>query len=451
MILDFAGLDIEDKESKYKIIYSAIKSAVARGAIEKGERLPSVREAAAQLKVSRTTVENAYTRLCIEGIAESRPNRGYFIIGAGKSESEENAFPIFYTPKIKYDFSSRRIDTALADTDVWRKLLRGVLRDSSVLTSYGDPQGEIELRRALAAYAYKSRGVAAVPENIVIGAGVGPLLNILCGILGRDIKVGMENGGFREAQSIFEDYGIKTFLLASDRNGAVMDDIYSKSIDTLFLLPSSLSKISVNGISKRRLEFQGWLKEDSSRIVIEDDYNGELRYTARSLPAFRSKTKESCVYIGSFSKLLLPSVRIAYMVLPAKFTEEFNKKKEYYNQTCGKTEQLALARYITNGNMEKQLRRLRRMYYSKSRILCREIETNIPVRKETVLYESSLTVELKTTLKAESEEICKKALQNGIKVMPSKEKGAIKLCFAGITDTDIPSAVKELWEVLEKI
>lgn len=449
MILDFLELNVTDGGGKYKIIYENIKSAVARGTIKKGERLPSVREAALQLKVSRTTVENAYTRLCIEGIAESRPNRGYFIIGAGQKESQEENTPILYKSEIRFDFSSRRIDTDLADTDVWRKLLRGVLRNSDVLTSYGDPQGEIELRCALAAYAYKSRGVITSAENIVIGAGVGPLLNILCGILGRKIRVGMENGGFKEAESIFNDYGIKNFLLDSDRNGAVITEIYSKNIDTLFLQPSSLSKISVNGISSRRIDFVNWLKEDGDRIVIEDDYNGELRYTARSLPAFQSKAKEACVYIGSFSKLLLPSVRIAYMVLPARIAEQFNKRKEYYNQTCGKTEQLALAEYITNGNMEKQLRRLRRMYYGKSRLLCRELEIGIPVYKEAVLYESSLTVELKTTLKVESEEICKAAFKSGIKIMPSAEKGAVRFCFAGIAENSIPTAVNTFKKVLE--
>jgi len=451
MILDFAGLDIENNGNKYKIIYTNIKSAVARGAIKSGERLPSVREAAAQLKVSRTTVENAYTRLCIEGIAESRPNRGYYIIDAVKNEQSKEHSHVLYLPKTKYDFSSRRVDTLLADTDIWRKLLRSVLRDSDVLTSYGDPQGEIELREALAAYAYRSRGVIAEASNIVIGAGVGPLLNILCGIMGRKVKVGMENGGFKEAESIFDDYGIKSVLLESDRNGAIIKDIYEKKVDALFLLPSSLSKISVNGISRRRLEIQEWLSEDDSRIVIEDDYNGELRYSARSLPAFRSKTTEGCVYIGSFSKLLLPSVRIAYMVLPTAFAEIFNKRKAYYNQTCGKTEQLALAKYITDGNMEKQLRRLRRMYYGKSRFLCRELENGITDLKELVLYESSLIVELKTTLKADSRYICEIAFKNGIKIMPSNENGAVKLCFAGIGEADIPDAVKSLNDLLAKI
>jgi len=451
VIIDFAGLDIENGKNKYRTIYSNICSAVERNAVKKGDRLPSVREAAAMLNVSRTTVENAYTQLCIEGIAESRPNKGYFIIGDVKRSDSIKGDTLKKPDNIKYDFSSRRIDTAYADTDVWRRLLRQVLRDSSVLTSYGDPQGEVELRNALSAYAYKSRGVTASPDNIVIAAGIGPLLNILCGITGRNIKVGMENGGFKEAESIFSDYGIKTMILDSDRNGAVIGDIYEKQIDTLFLQPSSISRISVNGISRRRYEFAEWLKGDAKRFVIEDDYNGELRYSARSLPAFQGKMADSCVYIGSFSKLLLPSVRIAYMVLPDKFAKIFNSKKSYYNQTCGKTEQLALAEYINNGNMEKQLRRLRRLYYAKSQLLCRELKERVKCFKSLVLYESSLTVELKTTLKAESDEICKRAMKNGIRVMPLKDSGAVKLSFAGITEGDIPSAVKELNFVLEKI
>lgn len=450
MLLDFAGLDIENSSNKYRTVYENIKSAVLVGAIKQGERLPSIREAASQLKVSRTTVESAYTRLCIEGIAESRPNRGYFIIGTGKAETAGETERVIYTPKIRYDFSSRHIDKASADTEIWRRLVRGVLRDSDVLTSYGDPQGEIALRSALSAYAYKSRGVVSSAENIVIGAGIGPLLNILCGIMGRKVTVGLESGGFKEAESIFTDYGIEFKPLKSDSSGAEIQELYSKNIDVLFLEPSSLSKISVNGISRRRVEFGNWLKEDKKRIIIEDDYNGELRYTARSLPAFQSKAAESCVYIGSFSKLLLPSVRIAYMVLPPVFTEIFNNRKRFYNQTCGKTEQLALAEYINCGDLEKHLRRLRRLYYAKSQLLCRELKTNISDLRELVLYESSLTVEIKTGIKAESEEIYKAAFMAGIKLMPSKGVGAVKLCFAGVNEDEIPEAVKALAEVLAK-
>ena len=307
MVFDFAELNNVSRGGLYLALYEKIKQATECGAVLKGEKLPSVREAAKSLGVSRTTVENAYTRLCIEGLAESVPQKGYFITGKKslehkeiKTEDKEN--------KILYDFSSRRVDTKSSDTEIWKKMVRKVLWDSGELTSYGDIQGELGLREILSSYAYKARGVRTTPDNIVIGAGVGPLLNILCGILGRDIKVGIENDGFSTAESIFDDYGIECEKLKSDKNGAITKELFEKKIDVFFSLPSALSKISVNGISQRRNEYVDWVNDVENRLIVEDDYNGELRYTARTLPAFQGKVPQKCVYIGSFSKLLLPSV-----------------------------------------------------------------------------------------------------------------------------------------------
>lgn len=448
MILDFIKPDLKTEKNLYLTVYSGIKSAVSCGVIKAGEKLPSVREAAMQLGVSRTTVENAYARLCIEGIAESKPQKGYYIIG--KENIIEKIAPVKKNADsiIKYDFSSRRIDTSAADTESWKKLIRSVLRNSDVLTSYGNPQGEFELRSALAAYSYKARGVVAKPENIIIGAGIGPLLNILCGITGRESAVGIENGSFKEAESIFSDYGINTFALKSDSNGATVESLKKTKADILFLMPSKLSKISITGIANRRRAFTEWALSKHNRYIIEDDYNGELRYTARTLPAFQSKLPERCIYIGSFSKLLLPSVRIAYMVLPDSLAEIFREKMPFYNQTCGKTEQLALTEYINGGDLEKHLRRLRRLYYNKSQILLKSLKKYPDIFKNATLFETSLTAEIKTSITDESQKICNICEHKGIKIMPSEEGGSIKLCFAGIAQEDIPKAIDSLYKIL---
>lgn len=443
MLLNFADITLASKGKLYHTLCNHIKTAAQKGIIKKGEKLPSVREAAAQLGVSRTTVENAYTRLCIEGFAESIPQRGYYILSVPEKRNKEKAEEIQNLPKIIYDFSSRRVDEKASDTAVWKKIMREVLRDSGELISYGDPQGESGLRSALAEYSYKSRGVVAHKDNIIVGAGVGPLLNILCGLLGREISVGFENGGFFEAEKIFSDYGIPTFRVESDNNGAKMKSIEENNIDTLFLLPSALPKISPAALSNRRNQFCGWVSLEN-RLIIEDDYNGELRYSARSVPAFQNKSPQNTVYIGSFSKLLLPSVRIAYMVLPDFLIQRFKSLPNCYNQTCGKIEQLALGKYISSGALEKQLRRLRRLYYLKSQILCRELEENFSLLEDITLFESSLLIELKTKLKIESSLLCDTALWGGIRVMKSPIKGAIRLCFAGMSLEEIPPAVKEL-------
>lgn len=447
MLFDFAELNNVSKGNLYLSLYNKIKQAAECGAVIKGEKLPSVREAAKLLGVSRTTVENAYTRLCIEGIAESVPQRGYFITG-NKSFEQKKIKKDYINDKIIYDFSSRRIDIESSDTEIWKKMVRQVLWDSGELTSYGDIQGELGLREALAAYSYKARGVRTTPDNIVIGAGVGPLLNILCGLLGRDIKVGIENGGFGTAESIFSDYGIESVKLKFDKNGATIDGIKNNDIDVLFLLPSALSKISVNAISQRRNEYAEWVQEKDKRIIIEDDYNGELRYTARTVPAFQGKTPQKCVYIGSFSKLLLPSVRIAYMVLPDNLAEAFKKRDHGFNQTCGKIEQLALKEYILSGALEKHLKRLRRLYYNKSQILISEIKAKIPNIKNPILFESSLVFQFEISEKIPGDEIYIKALKNGIKLIKTDADSTVKISFAGIGEKEIPIAVELLKKVL---
>jgi len=444
MLLDFADITFSDKGELYHTIYSQIKSAVENGIIKKGEKLPSVREAAAQLGVSRTTVENAYSRLCIEGFAESRPQRGYFILSAPHKNKPLNTEIPALPKEIPYDFSSRRVDDSASDTEVWKKMVREVLRDSGELISYGDPQGEVGLRQALSDYSFKARGVVAPKENIIVGAGVGPLLNILCGLLGREISVGFENNGFFEAEKIFSDYGISAFRLSSDRNGALINSLEESQVNILFQLPSALPKISPTALLKRRNEFVAWVTQQENRLIIEDDYNGELRYNARSMPAFQNKAPQKTVYIGSFSKLLLPSVRIAYMVLPDFLIDKFKSLSNCYNQTCGKIEQLTLEKYIISGALEKHLRKLRRLYYLKSQILCRELQENLSCFKALTLLESSLSINLETRLNTESAVLCDLAMKGGIRIMPTDRRGCVKLSFAGITTEKIPPAVSRL-------
>ena len=449
MLLDFADISSTTKGKLYSELYTQIKTAVAKGVLKKGERLPSVREAASQLCVSRTTVENAYTRLCIEGIAESLPQRGYFIIGIPKTHSKVTPKTVVKS-EIKYDFSSRLVDPDASDTELWKKLVRSVLWDSGELNSYGEPQGEVGLRKALAEYSYKARGVYATADNVVVGAGVGPLLNILCRLLGRDITVGFENGGFEEARGILTDYGIKCFNIDSDQSGAIESSLKELNPDILFLLPSALSKISPSSISYRRNLFCDWA-ENKNKLIIEDDYNGELRYTARSITAFQRKAPQKTVYIGSFSKLLLPSVRIAYMVLPDFLAEKFKLLSAYYNQTCGKIEQLALEKYIVSGALEKHLKKLRRLYYAKSQLLLSELEENLDFFKSATLYESSLTVKVELNRNFDANKVINETAKNGIKIADFKNKNSLKLCFGGIKSDKIHDGVIYLNKILKNL
>ncbi len=446
MLFDF--IELKGNDNLYIELYEKIRSAISDNIIKVGEKLPSVREAASQLNVSRTTVENAYSKLCIEGFVESYPQKGYFVIDNHTKVRLNDSLKNETLPNIEYDFSSRRIDTENADIKTWKKTVRQTLLYNEELTSYGDSQGEYRLRKALSEYSYKARGVKANPENIVIAAGIGPLLNILCGLLGRNVKVGFSSDGFEKAENLFCDYGISTHLLESDISGATLKAVTKNDIDVLFLTPSSLSKISRNALSKRRSEYSLWANKSENRWIIEDDYNGELRFTARSIPAFQGTSPQKTVYIGSFSKLLLPSVRLAFMVLPDFLAEKFKSRKSDFNQTCGKIDQLSLTSYIKSGNLEKHLRRLRRLYYAKSKVLLEELEKNFP-ESEKVLFESLLTVRVFFGLPFSSKELTDKLLENKICVIENKYKGSIDLCFSGIRTEEIEKAITKIKEVIE--
>ena len=139
------------------------------------------------------------------------------------------------------------------------------------------------------------------------------------------------------------------------------------------------------------------------------------------------------------------------MVLPDSLLDKVEDKMQYYNQTCGKTEQLALTEYILSGEIEKHLRKLRRIYYSKNQIMLKSLNKYTDVFKKNTLYETSLIFEVITNLKFDSEIIVKKCKEKGIVIMPSEKLGSIRLCFAGIPQEKISEAVKHLYNVLVEI
>lgn len=199
----------------------------------------------------------------------------------------------------------------------------------------------------------------------------------------------------------------------------------------------------------RRLEIIEWARQNSA-LILEDDYNGELRYSTRPIPCVQHYDIENTVYIGAFSKVLLPSVRISYMVLPEKLLEKYNSVKRFMNQTASKTEQLALAKYITNGKIDAHLRRARRVYLEKSRALISAVEKYLPEAKYH-FNETSLYLTLKLPYKIDMAKTEEELEQRSVKLMRSnREENAPALSFSGIAQEKLDEGVKIISEVLKK-
>ncbi len=452
MTYDYLTLDTHSGIPLYQQLYLAIKSAIEAGHLAKGERLPSIRKLSEDLKLSCTTVEAAYQQLCVEGYLRPRPQRGYFVLAAlRKDAGHQDLLPVSAPQPneatILYNFGSDCVDSENIDIKIWRRHIRDVLNRQDVIASYGEHQGEQALREALSTYSYGVRGVLAAPEQIVIGAGTQPLLSVLCGLLnGHGSHVAMEEPGFLQAEQVFSDCGIEVLHLPADSEGIRMDALKSCGAKLLFISPSNRVQTGASLPMSRRFELLNWAKETGA-IIIEDDYNGELRYRARPIPAMQGMdTGGNVVYIGSFSKLLLPSVRIGYMALPPALMERYRERANRYNQTASKIEQLALSRYVKSGQLERQLRRLRKLYAQKSTALIKALTNAFGSQIEITLQETPLCLILTIKTKKTTQELCALSVQNGVRIMPVQDSGATKIIlgFAGIPLRDIDAAVNRL-------
>ncbi|HCW79609.1 MAG TPA: PLP-dependent aminotransferase family protein [Ruminococcaceae bacterium] len=456
MTYDYIQLDRNSGVPLYRQLYLNIRTAVESGGLKENDRLPSVRRLSDDLHLSCTTVESAYQQLCVEGYIHSSPHRGYFALDARREgPARRTVPPVFHrtvSPEVRYNFGTDCVDIGHTDIKIWRRNVRSALNRENVLCSYGEHQGEIELREALSSYSFGTRGVIATPEQIVIGAGTQPLLSILCGLMERRRSVAMEEPGFPQAEQVFSDYGISVLKLPGDSSGISMDALEKSGARLAYINPSNRICTGSSIPVSRRTELLRWAHR-SGGIIIEDDYNGELRYRARPVPAMQGIAGgRGVVYLGSFSKLLLPSVRIGYMVLTPELLKEYLPRAANYNQTASKVEQLALAEYIRSGQMERHLRRLRKLYGAKSERLIKAMKNAFGGKIDILLEETPLTLILTVHTEKNADGLCRLAMKNGVRVQKT-EDGKIRLGFAGIPIGDIEDAVqclKSAWSTAFK-
>ena len=452
MLYDFLTLERGTDRPLWEQLYDQLKDAIRAGRLSPDEKAASIRQASAELSVSRTTVETAYARLCMEGYLEAQPQSG-FVVRAVLPHPVASSVPKALPPK--FDFTTSAVDPKGTDLQNWRKLVRAALADGNMVSSYGDPQGEAFLRQELSAYAFRARGVVSEPENIFIGAGVGPLLQILCPLLEDRPDVLMECAGFFQAERIFADYGFSVLSAKTEGEEELPLRFPEAESAVVTELPSLRPRIGPAVLSARRQELYLWAQGGDRRYVLEDDYNGELHYLTRPVPSFQGLSPTHTIYLGSFSKLLAPSVRIAYMVLPPQLAERARERASALNQTAGKTEQFALAEYIRQGLLEKHLRRLRRLYAKKSRILAGALDRVFGDSVSYTLRENSIFFLLAVKADCDAAELVRLAEKAGIACRPSPEKiqkePRVLLGFSGIPAEKIAAGISLLGQAWREV
>lgn len=454
MLYDFIIIDKTSSAPLYMQIYASIRRSVENGSLVKNTKLPSVRQLSSGLEVSKTTVSAAYEQLCVEGYIKNKPQSGYYVEAqfenAPKKSENTHSSAIAQIKRYDYDFSGKSIDDKIINIDEWKKYVKEVINTGYMLMSYGEPQGETVLRNALQKYSLGVRSVNTSAENIVVGAGTQLLLYLLCSLVGTNKTVATAKSSYIQAEFIFKTLGLDIKYFNTDSKGITISSLEKIKPDMVLINPNFIAENGMSMPVSRRLELIKWAKENDC-IIIEDDYNGELRYSTHPMPCVQNYDIENTVYLGSFSKILLPSVRISYMVLPDKLLKKYRQISPYINQTASKTEQNALAKYLENRRLDAHLRKARRVYLEKSKQITDCVYKYFGSDTQIIFNETSLYISVKIKGISDYNEIRKKLDENNIAVMPEKaEINALNLSFSGISVDKIDAGIKRICDVIQQ-
>lgn len=362
--------DLEKKKNQplYETLYEALKQDILKGRLRPGERLPSKREMARDNGVSVKTVLAAYEQLLVEGYLTSKEKKGYFVANVETMEEyhpEPVSYPQLYQEERWFaDFTSNNTIYEKFPFSLWRKVMREVLTEKDKeLVVRAHFLGVEHLRRAIADYLYRARGITVSPECIVIGAGIEYLYGKLIKLLPAGIVYGVENPGYRKIPRIYEEYGLSWKSVEMDENGISMESLRESKADVIHVSPEHHYPLGTVMSASRRQELLAWAEEKPGRYIIEDDYDCEFRYRSRPILALKSMDRcQRVIYMNTFSKTLAPAIRVSYMVLPEELMRRYIGNANFYSNSASACEQYALAKFIEKGYFERHLSRMKKFY-----------------------------------------------------------------------------------------
>jgi GntR family transcriptional regulator / MocR family aminotransferase len=364
------GAQIEDQ----------LRRAIRDGSLKAGARIPSTRDLSRQLDISRRVVVDAYSQLAAEG---------YLVLRQGaRPKVSEAAVPREISPKDaalsasvpRFDFRPRAPDVSSFPRTAWLRSLREAvasIADADLL--YGDPGGVAALRTALAEYLGRVRGVVADPKRVVVTSGYSQGQGIVCRVLkARGAKrIAFENPSHPEQRRIATAAGLEVVPVAVDEAGARVEELERADVDAVVLTPAHQHPTGAVLAGDRRSALLSWLRERDV-IPIEDDYDAEYRYDRAAVGALQGLEPDRIVYAGSVSKTLAPALRLGWLVVPAQLLDAVIDEKDLADCGTARIEQLAFASFLSRGELDRHLRRMRTQYRRRRDLLAETLADRLP-------------------------------------------------------------------------
>ena len=380
-------------------VYRQLRAAVLDGRLRPGDSLPPTRELAHRLAVSRNTVTNAYQRLIAEGFLTGRVGAGTFVTTEGTMPPQPRRAPggalrpravwdalvpwnrdMFV--EADYDFRVGLPDPRLFPWDAWRRLVARQLRPARVRAgAYVDPAGHPRLREAIARHVGVSRSVRAAAEDVVVTSGAQQALDLVGRLLiepcGPGTCVAVEDPGYPPVRLLFQSLGARMAPIPVDGEGIVVEALPSDA-RLVYVTPSHQFPLGMPMSLARRMALLSWAERHGA-AVIEDDYDSEFRFDGRPLEPLQSLDRSGrVIYVGSFSKVLLPSLRLGFLVTPASLAPALREAKALADWHGPPEAQVALAQLIEEGLLARHIRRMRETYRERRERLADALRRYLP-------------------------------------------------------------------------
>jgi GntR family transcriptional regulator/MocR family aminotransferase len=384
-------LDPGADEPLHRQLYDGIRLAVLSGGLPAGTRLASTRTMARELGVSRNTVMTAFNQLLAEGYLQGKVGSGTYVTRTLPDETlRARTVASRPEPHGRRRTVSRRGQQLIATPvtaartgapaafrpglpaidefplELWSRIVARKWRDATLdLLSYGDPAGYYPLREAIAAHLAVSRSVRCEPEQVVVLSGSQQALDLAARLLlDPGDKVWLEDPGYKGAHAALAAAGANIVSVPLDQEGLDVAEGIRRAPNAalVYITPSHQFPLGVTMSLARRLGLLEWARE-SGAWIIEDDYDSEFRYAGRPLAALQGLDSDGrVIYMGTFSKVMLPSLRIGYLVLPPDIADAFIAARAVSDRHSPSVDQAALAEFITDGHFERHIRRMRMLY-----------------------------------------------------------------------------------------
>lgn len=371
---------------KYVYVYEKIKNEIVGHKFAFGAKLPSKRDLAENLSVSVITVEQALDLLICEGYVKAKQRSGYFVCyrddlyGKTRACSEENTQARAYLSQVTQSACTEILQNATQNKaqarafyehDAQNKFyfpltayaiaVRKTLGENNDLTEKSPNAGIFELRQAIADYLFRNRGINVDARRIIIGAGAEYLYGTLAEIL-KDRVFAIENPCYDKIKKVYSSRNIKFESLPLADNGIPSDALIASRASVLHITPFQSFPTGVTIDISKKKEYIDFA-EKRGGFIIEDDYASEFSLTSKiSDTLFSLDNFDRVIYLNSFSKTIFPSIRAAYVVLPSRLIDDYDKYASFYSCPVPVLEQLVIAEILNNGSFERHINKVRRQY-----------------------------------------------------------------------------------------